>query len=45
MGNQYLVLWCGSCSTKRQASELVLDPKLATMARLLSFNPLRSLTH
>jgi hypothetical protein len=34
--NQHLVLWCGPCSTQRQAGELILGPKLATRARLLS---------
>jgi hypothetical protein len=31
-------LWCGPCSTRRQARELISGPNLATRARLLSFN-------
>jgi hypothetical protein len=37
MENQHLVLWCGPCSTQRQARELISGPNLATRARLLSF--------
>jgi hypothetical protein len=42
MDNQYLVLWRGPCSTQRQARELNSGPKLATRARLLSFNRTQS---
>jgi hypothetical protein len=37
MDNQHLVMWCGPCSTQRQAWELIRGPDLATRARLLSF--------
>jgi tartrate dehydratase beta subunit/fumarate hydratase class I family protein len=40
--NQHLVLWCGPCSTQRQAGELSSGPTLATRARLLSFNRTQS---
>ena len=36
--NQHLVMWCGPCSTQRQARELISGPSLATKAQLLSFN-------
>ena len=36
--NKHLVLWCGPCSTQRQARELIVGPDLAMGARLLSFN-------
>jgi len=36
--NKHLALWCGPCSTQRQAQELISDPDLAMGARLLSFN-------
>jgi hypothetical protein len=42
MDNQHLVLWRGPCSTQRLARELISGPKLATRARLLSFNRTRS---
>jgi hypothetical protein len=42
MENQHLVLWCGPCSTQRQAPELISDPDLATGAQLLSFNRTQS---
>jgi hypothetical protein len=42
MENQHLVLWCGPCSTQRQAWELICGPDLATRARLLSFNRTQS---
>jgi len=32
MDNQLLVLWCGPCSTQRQAQELISGPDLATRA-------------
>jgi hypothetical protein len=35
---QHLALWCGPCSTQRQAQELISGANLATGARLLSFN-------
>jgi len=38
MDNQHLVMWCGPCSTQRQARELISGPDLATRAWLLSFN-------
>ena len=37
-----MVLWCGPCSTQRQARELISGPDLATRARLLSFNRTKS---
>jgi hypothetical protein len=40
--NQHLVLWCGPCSTQRQAEELISGPKLATRALLLSFHRTQS---
>ena len=36
--NKHLALWCGPCSTQRQARELFASPDLAMGARLLSFN-------
>jgi hypothetical protein len=42
MENQRLVLWCGPCSTQRQARELISGPNLATRARLLPFNRTQS---
>jgi hypothetical protein len=42
MENQHLVLWCGPCSTQRQAGELISGPDLATRAQLLSFNRTQS---
>jgi hypothetical protein len=42
MENQHLVLWHGSCSTQRQARELISGPELSTKARLLSFNRTQS---
>jgi hypothetical protein len=42
MDDQHLVLWCGPCGAKRQAQELILGPKLATRARLLSFDRTQS---
>ena len=39
---QRLVLWCGPCSTQRQARELISDPDLAANARLLSINRTQS---
>jgi hypothetical protein len=42
MHNQHLELWCGPCSTRRQARELISGPNLATMARLLFFNRTQS---
>jgi len=42
MEKQHLVLWCGPCSTQRQALVLVSGPNLATRARLLSFNRTQS---
>jgi hypothetical protein len=38
MEKEHLVLWRGSCSTQRQARELISGPDLATGARFLSFN-------
>ena len=38
MEKQHLVLWCGPCSTQRQAPELISGPDLAARALLLSFN-------
>ena len=38
MDNQDLVLWCGPCSTQRQAQELISGPNLARRATLLSIN-------
>jgi len=38
MEKQHLALWRGSCSTQRQARELISGPDLATGAQLLSFN-------
>jgi len=35
-------MWCGPCSTQRQARELISGPDLATRARLLSFNGTQS---
>jgi hypothetical protein len=35
---KHLALWCGPCSTQRQARELISGPDLAMGARLLSFN-------
>jgi len=42
MEKQHLVLWCGPCSTRREARELICGPDLATRARLLSFNRTQS---
>jgi hypothetical protein len=42
MDNQHLVLWRGPCSTQRHTQELISGPKLATRARLLSFNRTQS---
>jgi hypothetical protein len=42
MDNQHLVLWCGPCSTQRQAGKLISGYKLATRVRLLSFIRTRS---
>jgi hypothetical protein len=42
MENHHLVLWRGSCSTQRQAWELISGPNLARRARLLSFNRTQS---
>jgi hypothetical protein len=42
MDNQDLVLWRGPCGAHRQAGELISGPKLATRARLLSFNRTQS---
>jgi hypothetical protein len=42
MEKQHLALWCGPCSTQRQARELISGPDLATRARLLSFNRTQS---
>jgi len=42
MENQHLVLWCGPCSTQRQARESISGPNLATRDRLLSFNRTQS---
>jgi hypothetical protein len=39
---QHLALWCGPCSTQRQAQELISGTNLATGARLLSFNRTQS---
>jgi len=36
--NKHLALWCGPCSTQREARELIMGPELAMGARLLSFN-------
>jgi len=36
--NKHLALWCGPCSTQRQARELIAGPDLAMGARLLTFN-------
>jgi hypothetical protein len=38
MEKQHLALWCGPCSTQRQAREFISGPDLAMGARLLSFN-------
>jgi hypothetical protein len=38
MDNQHLVLWCGPCSTQREARELISGPNLARRATLLSIN-------
>ena len=38
MENQHLILWRGPCRTQRQAREFISGPKVATRARLLSFN-------
>jgi len=38
MEKQHLILWRGPCRTQRQARELISVPKVATRARLLSFN-------
>ena len=32
MDNQHFVMWCGPCSTQRQARELISGPDLATRA-------------
>jgi hypothetical protein len=40
--NQHLVLWCGPCSTQREARELISGPDLATRVQLLSFNRTQS---
>jgi ribonuclease HI len=42
MGKHHLVLWRDTCSTQRQARELISGPDLATSARLLSFNRTQS---
>jgi hypothetical protein len=42
MEKQHLALWCSPCSRQRQARELISGPKLATGARLLSFNRTQS---
>jgi Fe2+ transport system protein FeoA len=42
MDNQHLVIWCGPCSTQRQAQELISRPELAKRARLLSLNRTQS---
>jgi hypothetical protein len=42
MEKQHLALWSGPCSTQRQARELISGPNLATGARLLSFNGIKS---
>jgi hypothetical protein len=42
MEKQHLALWCGPCSTQRQARELISGPDLATGTRLLSFNRTQS---
>jgi ribonuclease HI len=42
MEKQHLALWRGSCSTQRQAQELISGPNLATGAQLLSFNRTKS---
>ena len=42
MEKQHLALWCGPCSTQRQARELIPGPTLATGAPLLSFNRTQS---
>jgi Fe2+ transport system protein FeoA len=42
MENQRLVSWRGLCNTHRQAQELISGPKMATRARLLSFNRTQS---
>jgi hypothetical protein len=36
--NKHLALWCGPCSTQRQARELIVGPDLAMGAQQLSFN-------
>jgi len=38
MENHHLVLWRGLCSAQSQGRGLISGPKLATKARLLSFN-------
>jgi len=38
MEKQHLALWCGPCSTQRQAQELISGHNLATGAQVLSFN-------
>jgi len=40
--NQHLAIWCGPCSIHRQARKLILGPRPATKARLLSFNRTQS---
>jgi len=42
MDNQHFVMWCGPCSSQRQARELISGPDLAARARLLSFNRAQS---
>ena len=42
MEKQHMALWCGPCSTHRQAQELISGPNLATGARLLTFNRTQS---
>ena len=42
MEKQHLVLWCGPCSTQRQAQELISGPNLPTGTRLLSFSKTQS---
>jgi hypothetical protein len=42
MEKQHLALWCGPCSTQRQAWELISGPDLAIVALLLSFNRTQS---
>jgi len=40
--NQHLAMWCGPCSTQRQAWKLISGPSLATKAWLLSSNRTKS---